>query len=185
MTARHDRSPLPVALLLAGVVVSPALADAGCVDDSKNLLARRSCDFARGIEGWVAADAEATHVSHDTASSESGALAAHGVDGSVVVLSPCVQVKGETEHRASTRVKTTGGEVHFCQVAARQYIDSECADGRETLEVSAGVAPTAEWQTASGSATTAPGAKSVQLHLECNGEPGFGVLFDDVVLAKP
>ena len=185
MTERRDRNPLPRLCLLAGISASPALADGGCADDSRNLLSRRNCDFTRGIEGWVAADAEATHVAHDSAGSGSGALVAHGVDGSVVVLGPCLKVKGETEHRASTRVKTTTGEVHYCQVAARQYTDSECADGRETLEVSAGVAPSGAWQTASGSATTASSAKSVQLHLECNGEPGFGVLFDDVVLAKP
>jgi hypothetical protein len=174
-------------LFLVASFAVPARGESGCEDDTGNLLAKRNCGFARGIEGWAPAGGDGTAVAHesDDGSPRPGALAAAGAEGSVVVAGPCVEARGATSHRASIRVRATGGVVFSCSLTGRQYTDSECKQGRELLDITAAAArPNPEWQTATATVATSAGFASVRVHLECNGEPGFEVLFDDVVLAR-
>lgn len=175
---------LAMGVAIVGTLAAAAPAGAACDDDAKNLLAKRNCAFASGVEGWEGLEAEIAHEGGD-GSPARGALAATASDGFALVLGPCVKTKGRASYRVSARVRVTSGEVHSCAVAARQYTDGACEEDREVLETDARVTPpTGEWQTMSGAATPERDADSAQLHLECNGEGEFRVLFDDVVLAR-
>ena len=62
---------------------------------------------------------------------------------------------------------------------------ASCDKGRDTLDLSASVVPDSAWQAASGDATINGTAASVRLHLECNGDLGFRVWFDDISFGIP
>jgi hypothetical protein len=175
-----------LALLIAAAPVG-----ASCGDDAKNLLAKRNCGFEIDVEGWEGLETTVVHEAGQ-GSPPPGALSATAADGFVLVLSPCVKIKGRASYRVSAQVRVVSGEVHACTVAARQSTDGACEED-SVLETTAQVLSPgdhqavavlgADWQIAEGVATAARESKSARLHLECNGEGAFHVMFDDVVLA--
>lgn len=172
---------LPTALAVLLLLCNAAPTPRDCAGELDNLLAKSNCGFAKDAAGWTAAPgATLSRVAGEAGSGILKAVADSG--GSLTIMGPCVKARGASPYRLAGRLRSAGGTVFFCSVNAWQFSDESCAEGQEPLG-SAGLPPSPEWQAATGSATTAGAAKSIQLRPVCSGEPGFEMQFDDFVLA--
>lgn len=167
-------------MLATSMLVLPSVAVADCAAEAKNLLAGKNCGFAKGISGWSrVGDHAASHEKAD-GDPEKGALAGDDASGSLILVGPCIDVQPNSDYRISAKVKVATGSLYVCGYAA--YQGATCDDASEPLAATA-VPPTATWTTQSGDARTSATAKAVRLRLQCSGESGFRVLFDDVAFA--
>jgi hypothetical protein len=167
-----------LAIVVASLAASPLAAS--CESDKGNPLAGSNCGFDKDVSGWTASPGAS--LSRDAG--DNGALkAVSDPQGSLTVVGPCVPVQGGSRYRIAARMRLLEGTPYFCTVNAFQYSDARCSDNAEPLGSAAGP-PEATWTLVDGTATTAPGAKSVQLRPTCSGQPGFAVLFDDFAFHK-
>jgi hypothetical protein len=169
---------LVTAIVLA--IVSPALAAAA----GGNLYAAANGGFDKDLAGW--SEPITGEVRHDPAAGEPapGALAANAPSGSFSVAGPCVAVAPSTAYAASVRVRPVAGTIYVCGLSSFEHSDAACE--RDLSPFLAMARPLDDgWQTVMATGDTAATTRSVRLLLNCSGEPGFAVRFDDVVLAGP
>jgi hypothetical protein len=156
--------------------LSVALATAAAAADG-NLYATANGSFDRDIAGWT--EASFGTVRHDP---KEGSLAGSGPESSFSVPGPCVDAAPDTAYTASVRVRLVSGTTYVCGFSVFQFPVAGCAQGSEPLV--AEVTPVAaDWQTISASGTSAADTRSLRLVLNCSGEKGFDVRFDDVALS--
>lgn len=167
--------------MLAGLA-GPAAIAAECAAEPQNLFARRNCGFAQDIEGWSAVSAESARHDGTDGDPAKGALAGADREGSLRLQAPCIPVKPDTGYRIAVRLRIASGELYVCGYTAYQADDAACENASDPLAADARP-PEKSWQQMTGEVRTSATAKSVQLRLECSGEKGFRVLFDDVVFA--
>ena len=173
---------LGVVASLAGLAGTAAVA-AECAADTRNLFANRNCGFAKDIEGWTGVhEKSASHESSDGDPAK-GALAGTDHQGSLRLQAPCMAVKPDTEYRIAVRLRIASGDLYVCGYTVYQADDAACENASDPLVADARP-PEKGWQQMTGETRTGATAKSVQLRLECSGEKGFRVLFDDVVFAE-
>jgi hypothetical protein len=168
---------LSLSLLLAFVAAAPAAAD--CRSAPGNLLAGRNCGFDAGVAGW--SGPEDVTVAHEPGqgSPGKGALRASGAQGSILVRNGCLAIRPATSYRAAVRVRAAAGVPYFCGFTVWQYTDDACQDGQEPF-LAAGAPPRQEWQNAEQSGVSSATARSAELRLDCSGEAGVAVLYDDL-----
>lgn len=162
----------------------PAGAGGDCASQSGNLLAKSNCGFDRDLFGWAAPVSGSA--AHDARAGEPkpGALAGTGGQGSFQVAGPCAAARPGTAYSVGVRAQLAAGSVYVCGFAVWQYADALCDSGQEPFVATAEPLEK-EWRSFTASGTTAAGAASLRVQLQCSGEAGFRVLFDDVVLAAP
>ncbi len=166
---------------LAGLAGSAAVA-AECAADTRNLLANRNCGFAQDIEGWTGVHEESASHERTDGDPAKGALAGTDRQGSLRLQAPCIPVQPDTDYRIAVRLRIASGDLYVCGYTIFQGDDAACENASEPLVADARP-PKTSWQQMSGETRTGATARSVQLRLECSGEQGFRMLFDDVVFA--
>lgn len=170
-----------VVAMLASLA-GPAAVAAECAADAGNLFASRNCGFAKDIAGWTGVyERSASHESSDGDPAK-GALAGTDHQGSLRLQAPCIPVKPDTGYRISVRLRIASGDLYVCGYTVYQADDISCENASDPLVADARP-PEKSWQQMTGETRTGETTKSVQLRLECSGEEGFRVLFDDVVFA--
>lgn len=175
------RGPVVAAGVVAILAVAPAGA-ADCASEAKNLFAGKDCGFAKGVGGWTGVpDQSLGHESSDGDPGK-GALAGSGPQGSLRLQAPCIVVRPDTDYRIAVRMKVASGSLYVCGYSVYQAADAACEDASDPLVADARP-PEESWQPMTGEMRTGTDTKSVQLWLECSGEKGFRVLFDDLVFA--
>lgn len=170
---------LPFALLVTLALATPAAA-ADCRTQAGNLLASRNCGFDADVGGWSAAPGAT--VSHEAAQGHptKGALRATDPQGSIMVSGGCLPVRPETSYRAAVSIRLGTGVPYFCGFTVWQYSDEACQEGMEPF-LAGGLPPRPEWQHAEQSGVSSATTRSVEVRLDCSGEPGVAVLYDNVV----
>lgn len=150
----------------------------------KNLYAAANGGFDKDVAGW--SEPITGEVRHDPAIGEPGpgALAASAPSGSFSVEGPCVAVTPSTAYTASVRVRPAGGTIYVCGLSSFEHSDAKCEEGMNPFLAMARPLDDG-WQTVSATGTTGEATRSLRLLLNCSGEPGFSVRFDDVVLTTP
>ena len=168
-------------VLLAGLGGPAALA-ADCATDPKNLFATRNCGFAKGIDGWTGVHDKAASYESSDGDPAKGALAGNDHQGSLQLQAPCITVQPDTAYRISFRLRVVSGSLYVCGYPTFEADDAASESASDPLTADA--RPPAEtWQPMTGETRTGASAKSVQLWLNCSGEKGFRVLFDDIEFA--
>lgn len=152
---------------------------AGAAAGGENLYAAANGSFDRDIAGW--SEESFGIASHDP---KEGALVGSGPESSFSVAGPCVEAAPDTVYTASVRVKLTTGTTYVCGFSVFQSTDAACEEGSKPLFAEATLVE-ADWQTVTASGTSAAGTRSLRLLLNCSGEKGFAVRFDDVSLSAP
>lgn len=166
-------------IIAAAFLIASPLA-ATCRSTAENLLATHNCGFDRDVSEWTAFGDAA--VSRDA--SEGGVLkAVSDASGSLTIDGPCVAAKAASQYRLSARLRLSSGTTYFCSVNVYQYSDAECGQNADPLGSAAGP-PDPVWTVVDGTATTSSTTKSLKVHPDCSGQPGFVVLFDDFVLVS-
>lgn len=144
---------------------------------AENLYAAANGSFDRDITGWT--EASFGTVSHDP---KEQALAGSGPESSFSVPGPCVEAVPDTAYTASVRVRLVSGTTYVCGFSVFQFPVAGCAKGSEPLFAEVTLVE-ADWQTVTASGTSAADTRSLRLVLNCSGEKGFDVRFDDVALS--
>ena len=168
-------------VMLGGLGGQAAIA-ADCATDPKNLLATRNCGFSKGIDGWTSVHDRAASYESSDGQPTKGALAGDDHEGSLQLKAPCIPVQTDTAYRISARLRVVSGSLYVCGYSAFEADDASCENASAPLAADARP-PEATWQQMSGETRTGASAKSVQLWLNCSGEKGFRVLFDDIEFA--
>lgn len=170
---RRGRTRSRIFGMAAALSISLAAAAAAT---GRNLYAAANGSFDRDIAGWT--EASFGVASHDP---KEGALAGTGPESSFSVAGPCVEAAPETAYTGSVRVRLDSGTTYVCGFSVFQFQDAACAEGSEPLFAEA-TRVEADWQTVTASGTSAAGTRSLRFVLNCSGEKGFAVRFDDVSL---